>query len=260
MTNFFHRIIHFFLIAFIALSLTSCSSTQNNSSDKNTKIRIVDLKGKPHSVKMRTPELNVQALADQGNLTEDKLETIEQKTPTSQQEIIRNKYAGTSVEALQDTMQTPVAPEVEKISAPIIATTKTNPPPQESETAGVVASKKNKTIEYELNIDEEDNSIKQKSAKSPKAPKIKDEKPVSPTKNRKEFFVQTGSFSIMQHAKNSAQEIEQATKKTMKIEEAAIGEKIVYRVLNGPFANKKQALKTIQTFENAGFKAIIIKK
>lgn len=248
------------LISRIFFLIALCSLAACNNKSEQPKIRIVDLHGKPHSVKMRTPELNMQALAAQGNLTEEKIQLQQQKEVTQTDAIASNKYAGNvgaSSEAIRNTLQTPTDPQRAAIQ---------NEDSMVDESDFVTASegqKSKEVVEYSLS---DGKKSKTKTAKPAAAESVEEQgvvtdQDVAISKKQKGIFVQTGSFSTMQHAKNSLATIEKFSTKTSKakIEEAQSGEKTVYRVLIGPFANKQKASAMVAKLKKSGHQAIIIK-
>jgi len=258
---------HILRISFLIV-ICFLGACKNNS--EQPKIRIVDLRGKPHPVKMRTPELNMQALAAQGNLTEEKIKLQQQKEVIQSEAIASNKYAnniGASSEAIRNTLQTPTDPQRNSLQADDSTF-------EESDiiTANEANTEKN-VVEYSLNNGNK--KTKTPSTTNSTAAKANEDKEVKldsttktnskinkkQNKKQQEFFVQTGSFSTMQHAKNSLEIAEQfSTKSTAaKIEEAQSGEKTVYRVLIGPFANKQKAAAMVAKIKKSGHQAIITK-
>ncbi|MSP33387.1 MAG: SPOR domain-containing protein [Rickettsiales bacterium] len=234
--RFFYRIFLFITL----LGLASC-----NRSPQQTQMRIVDLQGNPHNVKMRTPDLNMQALAAQGNLSEEKIKTQPNKSDEPPMApVASNKYSdsASSSEAIKNTLRMPTDPQQVASS-----------PAQEINEADILTAdngvnNKERTIEYSLH----------KNKSEPAAIAIKDE---VVTKKQKGIFVQTGSFSVLQRATNSLEEIQKFASKATPatIEEAQSGDKTVYRVLIGPFPSKQKATATIAKLTKSGHQAIIVK-
>ena len=235
------------------LIVASCGSSGANN--QQTKLRIVDLQGKPHSVQMRTPELNMQALAAQGNLSEEKIKAQPQGADTPQGSVVANNkygnkdFGASSAEAIKNTMQLPTGQQ----QAPADAA----PAVTEADilTAGDGAKNKDQTIEYSLG--------KNRKAPATKAAMAEEsaDQDAATAKKQKGIFVQTGSFSVMQHAKNSIAKIEKFTSKAApaKVEEAQHNDKTVYSVLIGPFPNKQKAAAMVAKLTKSGHQAIIVK-
>jgi len=237
--RFFYRL---FLLV-ILLEIASC-----NRSSQEVKMRIVDLQGNPHNVKMRTPDLNMQALAAQGNLSEEKIKTQPNKSDDSSvAQVASNKYSNSasSSEAIKNTLQMPTDPQQTASSAT------SEIKEIDILTAGNGENNKERTIEYSLN--------KNKSESASVA--IKENKDEIVIKKQKGIFVQTGSFSALQRAKNSLEEIKKFASKATpaQIEEAQSGDKTLYRVLIGPFSNKQKAAAVIAKLTKSGHQAIIVK-
>ncbi len=223
-----------------------------------SQMRIVDLQGNPKPVQMRTPELNMQALQAQGNLTEEKIQAQPRKSDLPQQQAASsNKYGdnfgASSSEAIRNTLQTPTNSQNMQ-AAPAVSD------------ADILAAgegeDRNKTIEYSLADNKKSRANEKNAAKNMVLSKPKDEvSHAEVTKKQKGIFVQIGSFSVLQHAKTSLSQIEKFSTKAApaKIEEAQNGEKTVYRVLIGPFPNKQKASATIAKLDKSGHQAIIIK-
>jgi cell division septation protein DedD len=114
---------------------------------------------------------------------------------------------------------------------------------------------KEQEIQYDLS-----ESAQNKKAKAGKMKLKVQEQPLKSrvTKSKqKGIFVQTGSFSN----EDSAKQVLQETQKFYKgrIEEAQAGEKTIYRVLLGPFANSKKAKDIVLKIKNSGRDAIVVK-
>lgn len=246
-----HLLNKIFLVTTL-LIIASCGPVGANN--QQTKLRIVDLQGNPHSVQMRTPELNMQALAAQGNLSEEKIKAQPRSADAPQETVMANNkygkdFGASSIEAIKNTMQLPTGQQQAPAdSAPTVTEA-------DILTAGDGAKNKDQTIEYNLS--------KNRKAPATKAAMTEEsaDQDVAVTKKQKGIFVQTGSFSVMQHAKNSIAKIEKFTSNTTpaKIEEAQYNSKTVYRVLIGPFPNKQKAGAMVAKLTKAGHQAIIVK-
>lgn len=243
----FYKIVALLTLAILA-SCTTPKKTYNTEA-RPTQLRIVDLQGHPHPVKMRTPELNVQALAAQGNLDEERMASIEPPANGNIQEAAKNKYAtdnpplssnypGTSEEALQQTLQTPQAEQEVPAQTEIIASNN-------------VKKNKNEVIEYDLATDANDKSVKTKHKAAVSQ---------SSAVKRRGIFVQAGSFSVMQHAQNSVGKVKKLSgSSAVSIEEVMLNDKMVYRVMIGPFASKPKAESMVHKLAKSGHQAIIVR-
>ena len=104
--------------------------------------------------------------------------------------------------------------------------------------------------------------MKLKTGKSApvKAESSEEEKEVRVAKKGKKklIFVQTGSFSTEENAKQDLSKVQKFYKG--KIEEADIGDKKTYRVLLGPIANDKKAKDLVHKVKSSGHDAIVVKK
>ncbi len=244
--RFFFKL--FLLITFF--NLTNCSQQ-----GPQAKLRIVDLQGNPRNIQMRTPELNMQALAAQGNLSEEKIKSQPRKADLPQETpIASNKYnndfGASSIDAIKNTMQLPVDPQKNtSANAPEITEA-------DILSAGATTQNQNSVIEYTLN-----KGNNPRSQGAPIADTTDITADVAISAKQKGIFVQTGSFSVLQHAKNSIAKIEKFASKasSIKIEEAQSQNKTVYRVLIGPFANKQKANAVVSKLTKAGHQAIIVK-
>jgi len=245
--HFLHKIFLFSSLIFLA----SCNFPKNYKADKRTEIRIVDLQGKPRPVQLKTPELNVQALAEQGNLTEKALKNINKKAPVSGEQIAKNKYAAADSapsysDAIRDTLQTPTSSQAMPPQKTAF--------PDENVSAGT--ENKAPSIEYDLSADSNDQS--QKMAKQ-KTPDLAEKETAIVAKKHVGIFVQTGSFSVLSHAKQSLAKVEKSAGKKGLIEEVNVNNKTVYRVLFGPFADKNKASAMVKKFDKSGHNSIIVR-
>ncbi len=240
----------------VALSLVSCSSPDSLSNGQKTKLRIVDLQGHAHAVKMRTPELNVQALTAQGKISEEVLNSQSPKTTAGQSADYNNKYsdnnfAGNSNDALRNTMQLPEDPQR------MAQARAERPRVSESDIITAGNSAKNQEEEVEINL--ADNTPKDKPVKATKTNNSA-KNAAAASAPQKGIFVQTGSFSILQNAKISLEQVEKiAGKSSIKIEEVVHENKTVYRVLIGPFPNKQKASAMIAKLAKSNQQAIIVR-
>ena len=255
---------------------------QGSQQNQKSTIRIVDLQGKPHNVKMRTPELNLQAIAKQGN-SYDKEKEFRQTNASENPNFTRNKYANNSndfgyqnqTNQLKENVQAPEYSDQNGFDKTIIG-------------AGKSEQNKEKIVEYSLlkNNDNNSENNKDNAAEyiSPKGQIGKNEKSISsknvailtgPTppkaiktniKNEENnvkngIFVQTGSFAILSNAKQSLESVKLISRpsKAM-IETSYSDDKEVYKVLIGPFSSKQKASLMINKLSKANIKSIIVKK
>ncbi len=247
--KFLHKI--FFLLSLI--SLVACNFPKSYKTEKRTELRIVDLQGNPRPVQLKTPELNVQALAEQGNLTEKTLRNINKQTPVFDEQVAKNKYAAADSapsypDAIRDTLQTPTSPQ---------ATAQKTPLPDENVSAGT--ENKAPSVEYDLTTDSNDQSKKISKQKMSQQQEIVESETVVTGKKHAGIFVQAGSFSVISHAKHSLTKIEKSAGKKGVIEEVNVNNKTVYRVLIGPFTDKHKASAMVAKLDKSGHKAIIVR-
>lgn len=217
-------------VLFLSLILASCGA----KNDQQTKIRIVDLQGKSHPVTTKTPELNNQALALQGNAQSgyNKFSNEQKKDEISSQ---KNSDFGTnSSETIQKTLQN-YQPPAEN-------------PDDKMLTAGA-AENKDQAVEYDLS----DEAVKEKKpAKSKAVKKIAEKKSVG----GKKFFAQVGSFSSASNARRTLAEMKKFHKGKI---ETVEGEKTIHRVLIGPFSSKVQANAMVKKITESGHEAVLVR-
>jgi len=221
-------------IVFLSLILASCGAKD----DRQTKIRIVDLQGKSHPIITKTPELNNQALAMQGNASSGQgkfsNEIKEEEIPSQNLAAKDTDLATSSSETIQKTLQN-YQPPVENRDDKMLA-------------AGV-AENKDQAAEYDLSDEAE------KDKKSVKAKSVKKtaEKKIS---GGKKFFAQVGSFSSISNARRTLAEMKKFHQGKI---ETVEGEKTIYRVLIGPFSNKSQANAMIKKITSSGHEAVLVR-
>jgi cell division septation protein DedD len=222
-------------VIFLSLFFASCSAKE----EQQTKIRIVDLQGKPHSVTTKTPELNNQALAMQGKMRDGRNNFAnevkkEEKFPQNfaQQDA---DFGAVSSEAIQKTLQFSKQP-----------TEKNSEKSDNSIVSAGASEDKNQTVEYDLLEGEE------KTKKPAKSKKVLAKKSAV----TKKFFAQVGSFSNSGNAKQTLNEMAKFHKGRIEVVE---GEKTIYRVLIGPFSNKAQANEMVKKISNSGREAILVR-
>lgn len=241
MTDIFRKI----LLAIALSSLMSCGIYKNFQEERKPEIRIVDAQGRPHSVKMRTPEYNINALASQGNISENQINKLPNKQPEEQ--ISQNKYtdnqANAPSEQLEQTLQMQTAPS------------------ESGEKEAIGIAEDNMVAEEEVEYDLGDNSkaIKDTKKNTEVLTEEIEEKPA--IEQPKGIFVQAGSFTQKSHAKGQLNKVRKKAGKNAKltIAEAQINQQTYYRVLIGPFATKKKAEIMVKNLAKKGHKSIIIR-
>ncbi len=237
--NFKHLIIIFFTLIF------SCAKD-----DKQAKIRLVDLQGRPKSVITHVPELNsnLMAVQDRNKMigqvapVSNNAPMISQKDIAAQYDVAPNNNFGNIVaKEVQKTMQQGQAqtPAVNAASTTALALDE-------------VKRENEEVVEYDLSEGEKP----AKKADIAKVKKVKQDKKIVVSKAGKGLFVQVGSFSSITNAKNTLEKMQKFHKG--KIEEVA-DEQTIYRVLLGPFANKNQARNMVKSIKNSGHDAIIVR-
>jgi cell division protein FtsN len=121
----------------------------------------------------------------------------------------------------------------------------------------------NKTIEYDLAKTEEEKAPATKiTEKKSRKSALKNNKKAATASARtstktKGFFVQVGSFANKANADQTLEKMQSFHEGQI---ESGTKEKIIYRVLLGPFNNKKEASEILAKITNSGHEAIIVKK
>ncbi len=226
----------------LTVSFFSCAP-----GNEQARIRIVDLQGKPHAIATRVPELNSNALARQDNIIDSQ----------NNQKISDSSEMKPQISATPNYM-TPAQNDLG--TAPISESSKSlqqTKPDNESDESIVAAGAPldKETVEYDLA--ESENQAKTSDNSSDKKPKkvLAKEKAVV-TKGKGKIFIQVGSFSNLANAKQSLVKMQKFHRGKV---ETIEGEKIIYRVLLGPFSTKQQARKEVKHIKNSGYEAIIVK-
>lgn len=255
-------------LALLALfAVISCSGNdQNNQSG----IRIVDLNGKPQSVRRFVPEGNAQMLASQqsDNLNSGNIPPINNNiTPTNNIAPINNNIAPANNNFTQNTNQAP-------------NNNFNNLPPIEPP-APIAENQPEAVVSYDLSNDKvsDENApkavveVKPESIKTQNTPKNSSGKKFTlvtgssgaasttssqSSSNKSKNFVQIGSFSV----EDNANKILQKNKKISEgvVEEAGLGDKKIYRVLLGPAPSKKKTIYILKQAKNAGYQDAFIVK
>lgn len=280
------KIISKIILAVSAISVSSCSPVNHSfKRDDKPQIRIVDMQGNPRPVYMKTPTLNMKALQDQGNLTEDKINSQKANPNITEPVISKNKYSNAIYDQqdpiLQNTAQMPQNPEIKNQVAEedyeqnrAVAGVDTIPAKEKSQ--------KEEMVEYDLGAEKPVAQVFEKGETNAKAHNKSAIKykmvqasgaatAVSSTasettahskapKGKKKIFVQSGSFTTMQHANIQLEEVKKyAQNNPVSIQEAQNNGKTIYRVVVGPFATKQKASMMVEHLETSGHKSLIIK-
>ena len=239
-------------IVFLTLILASCVAKD----ELQTKIRIVDLQGKSHPITTKFPELNTQALAAQGRLTEQNL--VQNEASPQNYSGSRNAapdYGTVSSDLIQKTLQpVPTSNAAAEKKSPVVNTDATQ---VNSQQAGLVQDENQQSIEYDLSKPEEDALPVEPKATKNKAGKKSAEKIAVSKSGKKGLFVQVGSFSNSSSAKQTLAEMQKFHKG--RVEEKVTGEKTIYRVLLGPFSSKKAATDLVQKITDSGNEAVLMR-
>ncbi len=260
-------------LALLALfAVISCSGNdQNNQSG----IRIVDLNGKPQSVRRFVPEGNAQMLASQqsDNLNSGNIPPINNNiAPINNNIAPTNNIAPANNNFTQNTNQAP-------------NNNFNNLPPIEPP-APIAENQPEAVVSYDLSNDKvsDENAPKAVVEVKPESIKTQDTTPNNSGKknsgkkftlvtgssgaasttssqsspNKSKNFVQIGSFSV----EDNANKILQKNKKISEgvVEEAGLGDKKIYRVLLGPAPSKKKTIYILKQAKNAGYQDAFIVK
>jgi cell division protein FtsN len=277
----------------IILILSSCSYFNKPSLDDNRpKIRIVDLNGKPHRVKTRVPVLNAEIISkinQTNNSAANQPAIIQSKQPDyniapqnpgqynkvvpSDQLAESEKFDGsgyTIQNISQETKDNNSYNDVNKLGDnskrdqnnpdrkdldnPQIATN------TENSSGQLTNQSQNNPALFAPQEPKENNSPSFKFIGS----KISASNNELVPKNAKVknvthgIFVQSGSFASVDNANRNLKRVS-AVHKAM-IEESISGNQKSYRVLIGPFSNKKQAIAVIKKLSKSGQKSFLVKK
>jgi cell division protein FtsN len=273
------------------------SNSSKITDNTKPKIRIVDLNGHPHKVVTRVPTLNAQIMSrssennasyvanqnpSQNSLTpsnDNLLAPIYNTQPSNDEQFSDNKYTNNnpafiqSSEVVANNYALPITSN-EQVNQSADLTNFVNPEiknnfqqnlPLNSENLAQIAKQNNDSLpsRYYGTNDQSTTAI------------ISDTKPIKNFKltnhnssalfsdplisvsKEKGIFVQVGSFSVIDNAKYSLSQLSSFNKG--QIEEINIGNKKSYRVLLGPFSDKKQANKMVKTLLQSGHKAFLVR-
>ncbi len=235
-------------VIFLSLVFVSCSA----KNEQQTKIRIVDLQGKSHPVATKIPDLNVQALVSQGRL-QDEQSNFQNPAYESQQNVAPKNIPA-------------AVAETEQLPQPIQAIKQAPQQPSASNiavNAGAVQGEQ--AVEYDLSeseaVETPSSKKKLKARGAKKSVEIVDEskaskKVVATAPKTGKFFVQVGSFSSMDNANKTLSAMKKFNRGEV---ETVDGDKVIYRVLLGPFANRVQATAMVKKITTSGHPAILVK-
>lgn len=257
------------LVILLSLFITSCRG-QNNLPPQ---VRIVDLQGNSRDLKTRVPELNARILESQGRAPQQNSVPQFQQAPQFQQKDLaasqnpapqqNSDFGQSTAQAIKDTLQ---AEPVQKSANSNLLNSDQNSgeqKPNSMTSVGAVADK-DQEIEYDLSDSGQQKQTKvvrkmrlKVAEQAPVAVKNDDEEVGVSKSKQKGIFVQTGSFSN----EESAKQVLSKTQKFYKgrIEVADSGDKTIYRVLLGPFANTQKAKEMVGKIKNSGREAIVVK-
>lgn len=240
-------------VIFFSLILVSCAA----KNDQQAQIRIVDLHGKSRAVHTQVPELNLQAMYMQGmspkpsgpsnnpnvaeNYSENSAAVSQQNPPQN-----NNDFGKT----IQQTFQPITQKQNQQVAANNNVVT----------TAGALQDQ-DQTVQYDLSESDQTPVVEEKLPTKKHAKKItasnkSSKKTVAAASATKGIFVQVGSFSVLYNAKQSLASMQ---KFHGGIVETIEGEKPIYRVLLGPFSNKKAANQMVAKITNSGHEAIVVR-
>lgn len=278
----------------VLLSLAACISNP----DQQQEIRIVDLQGRPaRKIITRTPELNSQILAQQGNQLESNYRIASaaptspiDRVPPSSQETANTPYkfgnnpnnsaqsfGSASSQAINETLQVPTyqAP-AQKVTRVFKKVEPQQEPDSDSKSnadsitvAGVNDQDKDQIIEYDLNAEEDSDAVvtsaKNSASSAKKKIKIIDTsktKSAAPKSDKKssangKFFIQVGSFTEAANADKLLAKMKKFHAGSIKTVEGSNG--IKHRVILGPFAKESDAKKLIGKLKSSGQEAILTK-
>ena len=236
-------------IVFFSLFLASCMA----KNDQQAKIRIVDLQGKSHPVIMKTPELNSQALASQGNMPRRENinnPAVPQNYSYNNPAVNNADFGAASSQMVQQTLQSSANPTWQK------------PAMQEN----VKDVSDNSIIAAgSATVAEEEQTVVYDLAEKPAAPKKvkKSAKKISAQKSvekvsgsKKKFFAQVGSFTNQGNADNTLATMKKFHSGKIEVVE---GERKVYRVLLGPFPTRATANAMVKEITTSGHDAILVR-
>lgn len=245
-------------IIILGLFFVSCASRNDQP-----KIRIVDLQGKPKPVVTKIPELNASAIASQNlardqrnfsqpnssqtNLSQENQASV---TPQSQKQNLANAndFGSVSSQAIQQTLQSEQKDKKSEDGNPIVN--------------GGTPENEERPIEYDLSEEAGSGKKSEKVEKPAVKKSVKNSHKKSSGKTKyeasgtKKFFVQVGSFANRGNAESALGRMKKFHPGKI---ETLEGEKIVYRVLLGPFPNKTKANILVAKIKKSGNEAILVR-
>lgn len=240
------------LLVLIILSFASCARNHSEASS----FRIVGLNGEPGQVQTRMPELNARMLESQGRaVPSQEFSQVQQAQQNQQYKASPNADFGSETKS---SMQVDQGKPVYNLSKNEVTK---NDQPSDSLTS--VGAAEYKDAEIQIDLDEtnksEKKSGKKMKLKSGKAmvSKSDEEENLEVKGARKGIFVQTGSFSAEENAKQDFAKVKKYGKG--RIDEVEVGDKKVYRVVIGPYPNTTKAKSVVHKIKSAGHDAIVVK-
>jgi cell division protein FtsN len=245
------------LVIFLSLIFVSCSAKD----DQKTKIRIVNMQGKPGKVITKVPDLNLQAMASQNRLKQEQMNfQSSAATKTDPQQQLAQNPADNSDIRDQNLAEPP------SFGQPVLQNKVESPQrlPQKEVSqktdllvgAGTM-SDKSQTVEYDfskLKKTTTDKLANDKIKEGTGTKKIITKKGVAV--KARIFFVQVGSFSKLSNANNLLDSMQKFYPGKV---ETVTAEKTIYRVLLGPFSSRKKAGEIIKKITASGTKAILVR-
>lgn len=259
-------------IIFVLFFLSACQNKKNEP----VKLRVVSLQGKAKPVDIKTPDLNIKALREQGRShsysSSHYVETPPQENRATRQkenysnEFYDHKYNKNSFDNIDAQKQEVVyrsdfnEQNNEKTDVKYILDTNSkqgkNPIIiQESSNVKTIAANDNQTVEIDLS----NNAVVEKTAPTVvKKAKIKKKaKKIAKKRNKKGYFVQVGAFSNKRNANRSLAYMKKFHKglvKNVKTKSA-----VKYKVILGPFPKRSSAQIIYNNIKKSGHDALIIR-
>lgn len=269
----------------LILLLASCSYFQNHQTDNKPQIRIVDLNGKPHNVKTRMPQLNAEAIAkinENNNSSNRQVQNSDKRIVADNHSATLNANSYGQYQADQQDESGKFDPsgyQVQNVELNNIDNKAVSEPKSTNVQAAAVAESGDKSDQGSKRFDftsEQSNQSNQLANNSllinansgkksfkfggskVKASQETEQKIIKVKNNTHGIFVQTGVFSSASRADHNLHQVSAFHKG--EVEEVAADGKKLYKVLIGPFANKKQAQIVIKKLSKSGQKSFIVKK
>lgn len=251
-------------IIFLLFGFASCAKKTNEP----VKIRVVNLEGKVAPVNIKTMDLNVEALQQQGKVrSKYVVSNFPEKNASQQNEKLENETnIGSNIDLGAPQPENNFtrifeeksgkneifATKVEaKNSAPLIYKLQND---SAKEVDNVFVDNDKEAIEIDLSTEVVANKVPEKKAKKIKKTVVKKSK----VQAKKEYFIQVGSFGSQDNASNKLADMEKFHSGEVKQE--MVNGAITNRVLLGPFTDKNNARKLLNEVKNSGHEAILIKE